>query len=50
MGRRSIHTPEQLRQLILDAAAAIIELVSSGAATARERMPNCASVHPAAKP
>jgi len=36
MGRRSIHTPEQLRQLILDAAAAIIEANGLAGLSARE--------------
>jgi AcrR family transcriptional regulator len=36
MGRRSIHTPEQLRQLILDAAAAIIEAHGLAGLSARE--------------
>jgi AcrR family transcriptional regulator len=36
MGRRSIHTPEQLRQLILDAAAAIIETNGLAGLSARE--------------
>ena len=36
MGRRSIHTPEQLRQLILDAAAAIIEAYGLAGLSARE--------------
>lgn len=36
MGRRSIHTPEQLRQLILDAAGAIIEANGLAGLSARE--------------
>ena len=36
MGRRSIHTPEQLRQLILDAAAVIIEAHGLAGLSARE--------------
>lgn len=36
MGRRSTHTPEQLRQLILDAAQAIIETNGLAGLSARE--------------
>jgi len=36
MGRRSTHTPEQLRQLILDAAQAIIEANGLAGLSARE--------------
>ena len=36
MGRRSTHTPEQLRQLILDAAQAIIEVNGLAGLSARE--------------
>jgi AcrR family transcriptional regulator len=36
MGRRSAHTPQQLRELILDAAQAIIETSGLGGLSARE--------------
>ena len=36
MGRRSTHTPEQLRQLILDAAQSIIETNGLAGLSARE--------------